>query len=118
MIYAAQSQSLAVLEMLVHLDSADILEKYVLFEVEIDNSYIVNLNKRKLPRNWKMDPVPARVQAIGDAWVTAGSSAVLRVPSALIPGELNFLLNPRHADFQKLKIHKPVSFQFDPRFAR
>ena len=118
MIYAAQSQSLAVLEMLVHLGSADILKRYVLFEVEIDDSCIVNVNKKKLPRNWKTDPVPGKVQAIGDAWVAAGSSAVLRVPSALIPGESNFLLNPRHADFQKLTIHKPVSFQFDPRFAR
>jgi len=118
MIYAAESQSLAVLEMLVHLETPEILKKYVLFEVEIDDSYIVSVNKRKIPRNWKMDPVPGRVQAIGDAWVAAGSSAVLRVPSALIPGESNFLLNPRHADFQKLTIHKPVSFQFDPRFVR
>ena len=118
MIYAAQSQSLAVLENLVHMDSADILKKYVLFEVEIDDSYIVNVNKRELPRNWKMDPVSGRIQTIGDAWVAAGSSAVVRVPSALIPGESNFLLNPRHVDFQKLTIHKPVPFQFDPRFAR
>jgi RES domain-containing protein len=118
MIYAAQSQSLAVLEILVHMDSADILKKYVLFEVEIDDSYIVNVNKRELPRNWKMDPVSGRIQTIGDAWVAAGSSAVVRVPSALIPGESNFLLNPRHVDFQKLTIHKPVPFQFDPRFAR
>jgi len=104
--------------MLVHLDAPELLKKYVLFEVEIDDSYIVNMDKAKLPKNWKTDPVPERVQAIGDAWAAAGRSAVLRVPSALVPRESNFLLNPRHADFHKLTIHKPVSFQFDPRFAR
>jgi RES domain-containing protein len=71
-----------------------------------------------LPRNWKANPVPARVQAIGDDWVAGGRSAVLRVPSALVPAEFNFLLNPRHQDFAGLRIGKAVPFQFDPRFAR
>jgi RES domain-containing protein len=117
MIYTAQSQSLAALEMLVHLDSPEILKKYLLFEIELDAAYIADLDKSNFPKNWKADPVPEKVQAIGDAWIAAGSSAVLRVPSTLVPGESNFLLNPRHADFQKLTIHKPISFQFDPRFA-
>jgi RES domain-containing protein len=52
------------------------------------------LDLSSLPRNWKADPVPPRVQAIGDDWVAGGHSAVLRVPSALVPGESNFLLNP------------------------
>jgi RES domain-containing protein len=118
MIYTAQSQSLAVLEMLVHLDSPDLLRKYVLFQVSIDPSYVIDLSPAILPRNWKADPVPARVQAIGDDWVTGGASAVLRVPSALVPGESNFLLNPRHQDFGKIRIGKPIPFQYDPRLRR
>lgn len=118
MIYTAQSQALAVLEMLVHLDSPDLLSKYVLFEISIDPSYVIDTAFASLPRNWRANPIPARVQAIGDAWVAGGPSAVLRVPSALVPGESNFLLNPRHPDFGKLRIHKPIPFQYDPRLGR
>ena len=118
MIYTAQSQALAVLEMLVHLDSPDLLSKYVLFEISIDPSHVIDLSLASLPRNWRAYPVPARVQAIGDAWVAGDASAVLRVPSALVPGESNFLLNPRHPDFGKLRIHKPIPFQYDPRLGR
>jgi RES domain-containing protein len=118
MIYTAQSQALAVLEMLVHLDSPDLLSKYVLFEISIDPSYVLDTTIASLPRNWRANPIPARVQAIGDAWVAGGASPVLRVPSVLVPGESNFLLNPRHADFSKLRIGKPVPFHYDPPLGR
>jgi RES domain-containing protein len=55
------------------------------------------------------------VQKIGDEWVTNATSAVLRVPSTLVPGEFNFLLNPRHADFPKLQFSGPIPFHLDPR---
>jgi RES domain-containing protein len=118
MIYTAQSQALAALEMLVHLNSPDLLKKYVLFEVSIDPSYVRDLDISSLPRNWKADPAPAKVQAIGDEWVAGGTSAVLRVPSILVPGESNYLLNLRHQDFAKLRIGTMIPFQFDPRLAR
>jgi RES domain-containing protein len=118
MIYTAQSQSLAVLEMLVHLDSPELLSKYVLFQVSIDPSHVKELDFASLPRNWKADPAPASVRAIGDDWIAGGASAVLRVPSTIVPGESNFLLNPRHQDFGNLRIGKALPFQFDPRLAR
>ena len=114
-IYTAQSQSLAALEMLVHLDSSELLGTYVLFEVGIEESLVHAVKKSQLPKNWRADPPPSELRAIGDEWVAAGTSSVLRVPSALVPGEHNFLLNPRHQDFPKLHIGKPVSFRFDPR---
>src|SRR5271165_3206173 len=64
MIYTAQSQSLAVLEVLVHLDSPELLKKYVLFEVVIDPSWVRELALSGLPRNWKGSPTPASVRAI------------------------------------------------------
>jgi RES domain-containing protein len=118
MVYTAQSQSLAALEMLVHLDSPELLNRYVLFQVSIDPVLVEDLDPTTLPRNWKADPAPARVRAIGDDWVAGGASAVLRVPSTLVPGESNFLLNPRHKDFAGLRIGKALPFQFDPRLAR
>ncbi len=114
-VYTAQSQSLAALEMLVHLDSSELLQKYVLIGVEFDESLIMSVESSALPRHWRSDPPPAEVRSIGDDWVHAASSAVLRVPSALVPGENNFLLNPEHHDFARLRFGKPLAFRFDAR---
>ena len=115
MVYTAQSRALAALEMLVHLESAELLEKYVLFEVGIDKRLVTTVDRAQLPRNWKAEPPPARLKAIGDSWVDQQTSAVLQVLSALVEGEHNFLINPHHPDFQKLFIGKPVAYRFDPR---
>ncbi|MGA9798480.1 MAG: RES domain-containing protein [Terriglobales bacterium] len=117
-VYTAQSQSLAVLEMLVHLDSSELLTKYVLIGVEFDDSLVGRIEPSALPGDWRSDPGPAELRAIGDNWVLNGSSAVLQVPSALVPGENNFLLNPAHPDFAKLSLGKPLDFRFDPRLRR
>ena len=117
-VYTAGSQALAALEMVVHLDSSELLRNYVVFEVAIDESLVVKLEPSQLPRNWRADPPPRKVREIGDAWARAGTSAVLQVPSTILPAERNFLLNPRHRDFPRLKISKPSPFQFDPRLAR
>ena len=82
LVYTAQSQSLAALEMLVHLYSSELLRSYVLFEVGIDASLIEGVELSWLPRNWGDDPPPGKVRAIGDTWVAGGTSAVLRVPGS------------------------------------
>jgi len=117
-VYTAQSRSLAALEMLVHLDSPELLDKYVLLEVEFDAALVRAIEASALPRNWRSDPSPAQVRSIGDDWVLSAGSAVLQVPSALVPGEHNYLLNPGHRDFARLHIGKPVAFRFDPRLAK
>lgn len=117
-VYTAQSQSLAALEIVVHLDSSELLEKYVVFEVGIDESLIARVDPSQLPRNWRADPPPVKVREIGDAWAAAGTSAVLQVPSATVPAEHNFLLNPRHREFPRLHMGQACPFRFDPRLAR
>jgi RES domain-containing protein len=117
-VYTAQSQSLAALEMLVHLDSSELLENYVLLEVAIEDALVAHVDLSRVPKNWRDDPPPVQVRAIGDEWALAGSSAVLRVPSTLVPGENNFLLNPYHPDFTRLRISKPLPFHFDPRLLK
>jgi RES domain-containing protein len=116
-IYTAESQSLAALEILVHLDGPELLDKYLLFPVEIAQTMIQQLELLELPRNWRAEPAPERLRAIGDAWVESKASVALRVPSALVPGEHNFLLNPGHKNFAALKIGEPFSFSFDPRLS-
>jgi RES domain-containing protein len=85
-VYVAESQSLDVLEVLVHLDTPALLERYVFLEVDFDASLVIDLDRSSLPKNWQSDPVPEATQAIGDRWVLSGDAAVLRMPSALVPG--------------------------------
>jgi RES domain-containing protein len=117
-VYTAESQSLAALEMVVHLDSSALLLSYVVFEVGIDESLVSQVGLSKLPRNWRDDPPPVKAREVGDAWAMSGKSAVLQVPSATLPAEYNFLLNPHHPDFSKLAIGNPSSSQYDARLAR
>jgi RES domain-containing protein len=114
-VYTASSQALAVLEMLVHLDDSDLLKVYRLIPVTFDDAAVTVLDPKTLPVGWNRGLVPASVRAIGDAWVTSQQSVALRVPSVVVPGENNFLLNIAHPDFTKLIIGKPQSYRFDPR---
>lgn len=114
-VYTAETQSLAVLEMLVHLEQPDLLQRYVLIGVQIDSSFIEKLDRSRLPRDWRAEPAPIELRAIGDGWITSNTSVALQVPSVLVPAENNLLLNPAHADFQKLVVGAPVSFVLDHR---
>ena len=117
-VYTADSRALALAEIVVHLESAAVLETYVVFRVEIEESLIANLEPSSLPRNWRAEPIPKRVTNLGDTWLASGATAVLRVPSAIVAGEFNYLLNPAHPDFTKLEIHAPESFRIDKRFGK
>lgn len=117
-VYTAESQSLAVLEMLVHLDLPELLKRYVLFEITFSEELVSSLERSTLPQNWRGDPVPSEVQLMGDAWAAGQSSAIFKVPSALVPDESNYLLNPLHSEFKRIRIGAAVSFQFDTRLAR
>ena len=117
-IYTAQSRALALAEILVHLESAQVLSRYVSFQAEISEPYIADVDLDSLRRNWRTEPAPKRLQAIGDGWLTSGASAALRVPSAIVIGEFNYLLNPFHPDFAKIRIHGPEKFLIDNRLAK
>jgi len=117
-VYTAQTQSLAVLEMLVHLDGPELLQRYALIGVEIEESLVREVGTADLPRNWRADPAPVGLRKIGDAWIASGVSPVLRVPSTLVPAESNFLLNPAHPEFEKLIVGDPIAVDLDQRLAK
>ena len=117
-VYTAQNQALAALEMLVHLENTELLASYVLIGVEIPESLIEQIERRKLPRNWRSDPAPLALRDFGDEWAQTRASVALRVPSTLVPSEDNLLLNPLHPDFKRVRIGSPASFRFDLRLAR
>lgn len=114
-IYTAQSQALAALEILVHLDSEKLLRHYLAIPVTIPPHLIERLSPFSLPKNWRAYPASRGTQAIGDAWLARAPSPVLQVPSVVIPSESNFLLNPAHSHFYKLRLGKPVPFLLDSR---
>jgi RES domain-containing protein len=113
-VYTSGTLSLALVEVLVHL-SAEVLPAYSAVPVEFADALVTAVAPGRLPRNWKDSPPPQAVQAIGAEWVATGTSAVLRVPSVVIPGESNFILNPAHRDFGRIGIGTPMPFPFDPR---
>jgi RES domain-containing protein len=115
-VYCAESRALAALEMLIHLDSPALLRRYLLFEIKFDESLMTTLPVASLPADWRSEPLPPSTQALGDRWIAGAESAVLRLPSVVIPLESNYLLNPTHPDFSGVQIHSPQPFDFDPRF--
>jgi len=89
MVYTAASASLAMLEMLVHLGRNELLREYVLFELTFDDALMTGVDPTILSANWREYPVPHAVQQIGDSWIAQTASAVLRVPSVVVPMEWN-----------------------------
>ncbi len=118
MIYTAGSAALAALEMLVHLGRITTLPAYVVLRCDFDEKLVTDVDRDNLPSNWRTFPAPPELQAIGDAWVQGGKSPVLRVPSAVIAGEDNYLLNPAHPTFRRIKIGRPERFELDLRRIR
>ncbi|HYU45796.1 MAG TPA: RES family NAD+ phosphorylase, partial [Terriglobales bacterium] len=86
--------------------------------VEFDDELVSAIELDELPKDWRKSPVPPSVQLLGDDWVRKGKSAVLRVPSVIIPSEYNYVLNVAHPQFGKIKIREAESFGFDPRLLK
>jgi len=117
-VYTAESESLATLEMLVHLGSSVVLHSYVLIRCDFDETLVTEVDANALPSTWRMYPPPLDLAALGDAWVSGGASAVSRVPSAVTTSESNYLLNPRHPGFTQIRIGAPNPFSIDPRLVK
>lgn len=98
-----------------HLEAADALKHYQMCPVTFSEALVEDLDGAILPANWRKDPPPRKLRAIGDEWIESGRSLVLRVPSAIVAAEHNFLLNPIHKDFPKIGIGRPERFKFDRR---
>lgn len=112
-VYVSATLSLALVETLVHVPSG-VLPAYAAIPIEFDAALVTRLDLRKLPSDWQSSPAPHSTQALGDAWAQAGS-AVLQVPSVVVPLESNYLINPRHRDFNRIRIGKAMPFPFDAR---
>jgi RES domain-containing protein len=118
-IYTAQSLSLALLEIIVAANRAELASDFVYATVDIPDAVRTEeLERRALPRNWFEFPAPAALQRIGDDWLAAGRTVAFGVPSAVTRIEENVLLNPAHTDFKRLRISPAQPIPIDRRLRR
>ena len=113
-IYTAQTQALAVLEMMIQ-DEA-FAARYVMIQAQIPAGVAIGqVDVRTLPAGWRSMRHIETSREIGAEWARSRRGAVLAVPSAVVPAETNYLLNPLHPEFKRIRIGKPASFRLDPR---
>ena len=117
-VYTAGSLALASIEMVVNLPAPKLLHKYVRISARISLDLVSGLSETDLPEDWNGRPISPATRAIGDRWGKKQSSAVLKVPSIVVPDEYIYLLNPTHPDFAKIEIDKPITYYFDPRLTK
>lgn len=116
MVYVSETASLTMLETLVHLRAAQIMDYFTLLSIEVPDDQIQKANMQEIPDHWADEEAPPELAAYGDAWCFTKASIALQVPSALSPVEYNYLLNPEHpAFFELTQKSKAISFQFDSR---
>jgi RES domain-containing protein len=114
-VYASETRALAMLEILAGLGETTGLANYSLIPVTFEDELVEVVAPSSLPKGWDARPPGAASQGLGDHWLAAATSAVLRVPSVLVPAEYNYVLNPKHADFHAIEIGEPVPLPLDPR---
>ncbi len=113
-VYTSATLSLAALETLVHLTQPVSL-RHVAFRVEFDEALVEQVDASRLAVGWDAEPPGFASMAAGDDWLRRGRAPILRVPSAIVPVEFNYLLNPAHPQFRGIAIGKATAFAFDRR---
>jgi RES domain-containing protein len=117
-VYASETLSLAALELFIHFTRRDITISKSLLAVPVlihETIKTIEMNLENLMPGWDTSPPPDFTRDIGTKWVESNASALLRVPSAIIPGEQNFVINIKHPDFTKIIVGEPRPFALDNR---
>lgn len=115
-VYTSATMSLAVLEYFVNLPRAAGPPDLVAVAAEMpDDLPMTSVEESALPRGWRRYPAPEALAEIGSRWAQEGRTPVLAVPSAVVPREKNYLLNPAHPLFAKIRIGKPEPVVLDSR---
>ncbi len=116
MIYTAQSKALACLENVVHRSSNGLQQNFRVLFIEIPDTVLVEeIKEVNLMTGWQQFEKMPYTQSLGNQWLKSAKTAILRVPSAIIMGEFNYLLNPAHEDYGSIRLLKEEPFKFDSR---
>ena len=114
LLYTSQFISLSILESLVHLKKKEIPADQYLLHIELpDDKEIAEISYKKIKKNWHEET--EYTQWLGDQFLQNNQSLILKVPSAIVPQESNFLLNPLHSGFKKVKIISSELLELDKR---
>lgn len=115
-VYASSTLSLAALEYLVHVDIEDVPDDLLALGIEVpDDAGSLEIRLDQLPPDWnRVEDHPACVD-LGDEWAVTADALLLAVPSAIIPEELNLLINPAHPAAKTIRVTSSRQFAFDPR---
>ena len=116
MVYTSDSRALCTTEIAVHIPLGLLPSDYKIISIEIPDSIkIGTLASNKLLPDWRSIPHSGSTQQIGDDFIRQNKSAVLKVPSAVVAGNFNYVLNPGHSDFSQIKVLSVEGFSFDSR---
>jgi RES domain-containing protein len=115
--YASDTLALSALEYLVHADvrrlaTAKLVACAASWQDDVRSE---DADAARISEAWRETPAPSALAMFGDAWVREARTAILRVPSAIVPREHNVLINPRHPDADRLMFAVPEPFAFDAR---
>ncbi|TDQ08604.1 RES family NAD+ phosphorylase [Pedobacter metabolipauper] len=115
MLYLAGSRALAALEVLAHLTAIQDPEDFCIGVFEVPDKSIGEIEKTFLPVNWNSYPAPSVLKATGNAFIRSNQHLLLKVPSAIVEDEYNYIVNVNHPLFGTIKIKEVKSFIFDKR---
>lgn len=119
MIYTASSTSLACLENVVHRNQLGLSKNFMLMTIDIPDDLEINvINLEDLPKDWKDFNQLPYTQNLGNKWIEELKTPIFKIPSSIINLESNYIINPKHPDFQKIKLIKREPFMFDERIKR
>lgn len=114
-VYLASSSSLAMLEVLVHLQPLMIPDDFCRVEIKVPDDSIIAVKVEEFPADWRDVSPPQILTRIGDSFIKNRKYLLLKVPSSIVPTEYNYLLNPAHPEIKKVKILTKEPFDFDSR---
>ena len=115
--YTAEHLSLAMIEYFIHIDPDDPPKDLAVVTAEVPDSVSrTSISAKQLPVHWRQSPSPPELAEIGDRFARDRRAAIIIVPSALAPAESNWLINPEHPEFSRIRLRSVEAFEYDPRF--
>ena len=115
-VYISDTLSLAALEQFIHLGREGLHIPFVYFSIEIPvHVSIYNIEIDSLSKDWRREPPPKSTKDLGTQWAKSEKSALLRVPTVILPIGFNYVANIAHPEFSDIKIKEPEPFTFESR---
>ena len=118
MLYTSESRALCTAEIAVHLPLGIVPADYQMVSLYFPDDDMLELPKQQWPEGWNAFPYPASTRMLGDNFVREGKFLSMKAPSAVVEGDFNYLINPRHPAFGKVRVRDAVPFNLDTRLLK